>query len=195
MADMEKIAAELAAYAVTGEQPSHVKQAAFNLDALKQHLSNPYVYGSLAGMGAGGLYGLATGGDEEETGESRGSRALHYGLMGGLGGLGLAAGADMLGKANAPAPKEMQTPVRKGWGTVPRMAAGAGGVAVASGITHGALLGADWARRGVSKRLSPGVLKGLVRSRSLVRRMPWPVRLAIPAAAAIGGYAMSGPGE
>lgn len=59
-------------------------------------MANPYIRNSLLGAGAGGLLGLATGG------RRKWRDALHYGLLGGLGGAGLTAGYDMMSNKTPP---------------------------------------------------------------------------------------------
>lgn len=120
-ANIKAIAEKLAATAL--------EKKALDLSSLQQHVSgalaNPYLRNSLLGAGAGGLLGLVTGGEDKKR------KALHYALLGGLGGAGLTAGKDMLGKALAPAPKELQAPVKSTVGPILKGTAAVGGGALA----------------------------------------------------------------
>jgi hypothetical protein len=106
---LTELANTLAQSAVSGDR-APLQKIAFDMGALKEQLSgamaNPMVRNSLIGAGVGGLTGLLTG-DED----NRGSNALHYALLGGLGGAGLTAGMGALNKATAPPPKELRAPV------------------------------------------------------------------------------------
>lgn len=138
--ELKQLASTLAQSAVSGDK-APLEKIAFDMGALKEHVSgalaNPMLRNSLLGAGAGGLAGLLTG-DEED----RGSKALHYALLGGLGGAGLTAGMGALNKATAPAPKELRAPVSSNLKPLAKavgVGAGAAAGAAAAGVGARAL--------------------------------------------------------
>ena len=158
---MRELADALAASAVSGDT-TPLQKIALDLGNIKEHLAgaaaNPHLRNALLGAGAGGLLGLATGRDKKRD-------AMHYALMGGLGGLGLSAGAQMMQKATAPAPKALEAPISsnpspalKGVG----MGLGAAGATLAAGAAPIA-----------ASRASRAAVRGAVRA---ARQFPGPAR-------------------
>jgi hypothetical protein len=88
--DAELYADIFARAATTGDRAELVKVAsaftktALGMEDLKGALGNPAVQNALIGAGVGGLFGAATG-------KKKLRSALGYGLLGGLGGLGVSA--------------------------------------------------------------------------------------------------------
>lgn len=96
--DAERYADIFARAATTGVRDELVKVAgeftktALSMDDLKGAMGNPAVQNALIGAGVGGLFGAATG-------KKKLRSALGYGLLGGLGGLGVSALTDRMGGA------------------------------------------------------------------------------------------------
>jgi len=144
---LDDISRSLALCAVTGNRSElvkvaaeYTKQAAGPMD----YLANPYVRNALLGLGAGGLVGMLQP-------KRKLRNALTYGLVGGLGGVGLTPLLNQLGAAEAAEPKPDQTAGRevKDLGAAAEMVANADPEArraVGAGI--GALTGASAGYRG-----------------------------------------------
>ena len=126
---LKALAENLAHQAVYGE-PDPLVKAAIDVGGIQAGLSsaleNPAVRNALIGAGAGGLMGLATGGEDKKR------KAMQYALLGGLGAGGLTMGAKMFGDAAAPAPKELQAPIKSKIGPALK------GVGVGAGAAAGA---------------------------------------------------------
>jgi hypothetical protein len=165
-----------------------IEKQSLDLTALQQHVSgalaNPHLRNSLMGAGAGGLLGLVTGGEDKKR------KALHYALLGGLGGAGLTAGKNMLDKAMAPPPKELQAPVASTLGPVAKGVGIAGGAAAGTAGLAAAGLAGRHARAALA-RSSP-VARQLIRSLS---RMPGPAKLLAPLAGGALAYGMMSGGS
>lgn len=99
--DAERYADIFARAATTGERDelskvaSEFTKAALGLEDLKGAMGNPAVQNALIGAGVGGLFGAATG-------KKKLRSALGYGLLGGLGGLGVSALTGGLGGEKKP---------------------------------------------------------------------------------------------
>lgn len=179
-ANIKIIADKLAATAI--------EKQALDLSDLQKHVSgalaDPHVRNSLLGAGAGGLLGLATGGENKKR------KALDYALLGGLGGAGLTAGAKLLAKATAAPPKELQAPVKSTLGPIAKGIGMAGGAAAGTAGLAAAGLAARHARAGLST--SSPLARQLFRSLS---RMPGPAKLLAPVAGGALAYGMMSGGN
>jgi hypothetical protein len=184
--ELKNLADTLARSAVSGDR-APLQKIAFDMGALKEQVSgalaNPMLRNSLIGAGVGGLTGLLTG-DEDD----RGSKALHYALLGGMGGAGLTAGMSALNKATAPAPKELRAPVTSNIKPLAK-AVGVGAGAAAGAAAAG--LGARAMRAGHA-----GLLRSLPRNsvaRQSIRsfgRLPAAGRYGAPIAGAALLYSL-----
>ena len=130
---LQALAENLAHQAVYGE-PDPLVKAALDMSSVQSSLSgaleNPAVRNALLGAGAGGLMGLATGGEDKKR------KALQYALLGGLGAGGLTMGAKMLGDAATPPPKELRAPIKSKLSPVAKgvgVGLGAAGATAAAG--------------------------------------------------------------
>jgi hypothetical protein len=197
---LQALAENLAHQAVYGE-PDPMVKAALNMGDIQSHLSgaleNPALRNALLGAGAGGLLGLATGGEDKKR------KALHYALLGGLGAGGLTLGAKMLGDATAPPPKSLQAPVKSKLSPVAKgvgVGLGAAGAAAAAGyapiaakqINRAAVRGALQAGKAVPAA-APYIKSTLRGSGELAKnfsKLPRAGKLGIPAAGALLMYSL-----
>lgn len=194
-ANIKAVADKLAATAL--------EKQALDLADLQQRVSgalaDPYVRNSLLGAGAGGLLGLATGGEDKKR------KALHYALLGGLGGAGLTAGTQLLSKATAVPPKELQAPIKSTMGPIAKGIGIAGGAAGATAAAGYAPVAArqlkELAGRGaMSAAWKMPVLRGPVVSAMKskvpseimknIGRLPTSGKVGIPAAGALLMYSL-----
>lgn len=157
-----ELALVLANTAVT-RNPEPLVKIALDFQGVKDNLSgamaNPYLRNALLGAGAGGLLGLTSGKDKKRN-------AMYYALMGGLGGAGLTAGLQSLGKVNEPAPKEVSAPITGKLGPVAKgLGTGAAALASALGLgiagTQGRRIYANIARGHGFRGTGAAVLNGL----------------------------------
>lgn len=150
--DAERYADIFAHAATTGAREGLVKIAAaftktaLTPDDIKSALGNPAVQNALIGAGVGGLYGAATG-------KKKLRSALGYGLLGGLGGLGVSALTDRFNVGGAAvAPLSKLDPAARGAVSVgtgnPIAATGVGaGVGGAAGYFGGGAVGDQMAKQ------------------------------------------------
>lgn len=197
---LKALAENLAHQAVYGE-PDPMVKAALNMGAIQSSLSgaleNPAARNALLGAGAGGLLGLVTGDGDKKR------KALQYALLGGLGAGGLTLGADMLGKATAPPPKELQAPIKSKIGPIAKgvgVGAGALGAATAAGyapiaakqLNRMAVRGA--LRAGKAIPVADPAIKSVLRGSGQVAanfgRLPTAGKIGIPAAGAALLYSL-----
>jgi hypothetical protein len=199
---LKALAENLAHQAVYGE-PDPMVKSALNMGDIQSGLSsaleNPALRNALLGAGAGGLMGLATGGEDKKR------KALHYALLGGLGAGGLTLGANMLGQASAPPPKELQAPIKSTLGPAAKYVGaglGAAGATVAAGYAPiAAKQVGDLARRGAMSAAWKvpalrGPVVGALKSKvpgavaKNIGKLPTAGKLGIPAAGALLMYSL-----
>lgn len=187
---LQALAENLAHQAVYGE-PDPLVKAALDMSSVQSSLSgaleNPAVRNALLGAGAGGLMGLATGGEDKKR------KALQYALLGGLGAGGLTMGAKMLGDAAAPPPKELRAPIKSKLSPVAKgvgVGLGAAGATAAAGAGAYALR----AGRGNLMRSLPrnSVVRQSIRS---FEKLPTAGRYGAPIAGAALLYSLLNSGK
>jgi hypothetical protein len=145
--DAERYADIFARAATTGNRAELVKVAsaftktALGMEDLKGALGNPAVQNALIGAGVGGLFGAATG-------KKKLRSALGYGLLGGLGGLGVSA---LTGKGKPEVPAGLSSAERgaiaTGTGNPVAATATGAGIGGAAGYAAGGAVGDQMAKR------------------------------------------------